>query len=124
MMDITTEKRRFTRISFDADVEIEQSGHIWHSRITDISLKGVLLVDNALDFDRAQPLILRVILSQDLNITMQAKWDHSENNLSGFHWTQLDIESMIHLRRLLEFNNGDSALMERELNQLCHLDAE
>lgn len=122
-MNTTIEKRRFTRISFDAAVEVEQHGQTWNTSVADISLKGILLIDDELTFDKKQPLTIRVLLGNELQIVMLAEWNHSENNLSGFHWTQVDIESMIHLRRLLELNNGDSELLERELNQLCHLDS-
>lgn len=112
------EKRRFTRIHFDSPVEIEQGNQRWTSEVVDISLKGILLKDGDSHFNRDEDLILRIQLGADMQIVMLAHWDHSHNGCSGFHWKKLDIESLMHLRRLLELNNGDSALLERELAQL------
>jgi hypothetical protein len=36
----------------------------------------------------------------------------------GLHCRHIDIESLAHLRRLIELNLGDPALLERELAAL------
>ncbi|NRB37820.1 MAG: PilZ domain-containing protein [Pseudomonadales bacterium] len=114
------EKRQFTRISFDSPIQIEQGGKLFESEVVDISLKGILIKDafDTLQHDKSTQLSIH--LANETDINMLAQWDHSNNGCSGFHWTKLDIESMMHLRRLLELNNGDTELMERELNQLSH----
>jgi hypothetical protein len=36
----------------------------------------------------------------------------------GFHFTEIDADSMAHLRRLLELNTGDAGEIERELERM------
>jgi len=43
---------------------------------------------------------------------------HVEGGRVGLRRTHIDIESVTHLRRLVELNLGDPALLERELHEL------
>ena len=115
------EQRHFTRISFDSPVHIEQAGKQYESEVVDISLKGILIKDAAEPLEHNKITALSIHLSDSLKINMQVQWNHSNNGCSGFHWTKLDIESMMHLRRLLQLNSVDPELLERELSQLSSL---
>lgn len=114
----TEEKRHFTRISFDSPIQVEQNGQQWQSEVVDISLKGVLLKEDGIKLKHGEQAKLTIQLGDTTKIEMLAHWDHSDKGCCGLHWTKLDIESMMHLRRLLELNYGDSHLLERELEQL------
>jgi hypothetical protein len=43
---------------------------------------------------------------------------HCESEHVGFHCDHIDIDSITHLRRLVELNLGDPELLERELSAL------
>ncbi|VAX04921.1 hypothetical protein MNBD_GAMMA20-584, partial [hydrothermal vent metagenome] len=43
---------------------------------------------------------------------------HSENDHIGFRCEHIDLESISHLRRLVELNLGDAKLLDRELSAL------
>jgi hypothetical protein len=43
---------------------------------------------------------------------------HHENEELGLHCKDIDIDSITHLRRLIELNLGNPALLERELSAL------
>ncbi len=116
------ERRQFQRISFDAPVAISQGKLQAKSEVIDISLKGILIKDDNIPFDPTQPLHICISLGDDAQIDMTAEWTHHQKNAQAFRWTQVDIESMMHLRRLLELNTGDEALIERELAKLSPLD--
>jgi hypothetical protein len=49
---------------------------------------------------------------------MQTRVAHVEGPQAGLLCISIDIDSVTHLRRLLELNLGDPALLERELSAL------
>lgn len=116
------ERRQFQRISFDAPVELTQGTLQASSEVIDISLKGILVHDNNIAFNTREPLHISIRLGDDACINMTAEWTHRKKNAQAFRWTQVDIESMMHLRRLLELNTGDESLIERELAKLSPLE--
>jgi hypothetical protein len=46
---------------------------------------------------------------------------HIEDNETGLQCNAIDIDSISHLRRLIELNLGDSNQLNKELNQLSRL---
>ena len=62
---------------------------------------------------------LRVKLSQlDAHIDMTADVAHAEGSMLGLQCTSIDLDSVTHLRKLIELNLGDQSLLERELKSL------
>lgn len=112
------ERRRFHRINFSVPVELRQNEWRAAAEVIDISLKGVLIKGDQLNFDHDDEISIRIDLSHEIHIDMTAALAHHEKNTYAFHWVEVDIESMSHLRRLLELNTGDVLLMERELANL------
>jgi hypothetical protein len=56
--------------------------------------------------------------SGDLVIAMAGELAHVEDGRAGVLCRSIDIESITHLRRLIEVNLGDPAASERELKAL------
>lgn len=115
---MTQERRQFQRIDFDTPVSLSQGEKSILSEVVDISLKGVLINTEDLPFDTERPIDIQIPLSDTVRIDMKAKWSHSRNGASGFQWVQVDLESLSHLRRLLEFNSENPLLLDRELAHL------
>jgi len=115
--------RLFTRIPFEACANIigTTEGR-WQCTLIDISLKGVLVSqpdgwDGALD----DPYLLELDLdSKDVQICMEVSVAHIENNQIGFRCEHIDLDSITHLRRLVELNVGDTEILGRELSSLGH----
>jgi len=118
------EQRHFTRIPFDCDASIyEQDKHCWSTQLLDISLNGVL-VTRPQDW---QPVIgdecrLRLKLNNSgVTIDMeQAAIAHIHDDRIGFKCEFIDLDSITHLKRLVELNLGDPELVHRELAVLGH----
>lgn len=118
------EQRRFHRIAFDASASIETSAdeHI-HGIVRDISLKGALIATSA-----SYPLpsthdTVTVRLSPeqgDIELCFQAEvaYIFKEKHTVGLSIQSMDIDTATFLRRLVEINLGDEALLERELSNL------
>lgn len=51
---------------------------------------------------------------------MAGELAHVEGERSGVLCRSIDLESITHLRRLIEMNLGDAALVERELAALIN----
>ncbi|HEY9034905.1 MAG TPA: PilZ domain-containing protein [Pseudomonadales bacterium] len=119
---MSQERRQFQRIEFDNPVLLRQGDTQLTAKVIDISLKGVLIDQQTLPFDNSQPVDLSIPLSDTVSIDMKARWSHSRNGASGFQWTLVDLDSLTHLRRLLEFNSENPLLLERELAHLSSAD--
>ena len=113
------ERRRFSRILFDAHVELAQGEFHWRASLLDISLKG-LLIQQTLPAAVAikEPILVKILLSDNTSIAMSVVVAHQHHNQTGLMCSTIDIDSVSHLRRLIELNLGDATAAERELSEL------
>ncbi|CEG53376.1 PilZ domain-containing protein [Stutzerimonas kunmingensis] len=119
MTDSPSDRRRFQRIEFDAATELVQGDRRWPVELHDLSLKGLLVRrPEGWDADAEQPFEARVRLADDAEVRMEVAMTHEEGDLIGFVCQHIDLDSIAHLRRLVELNLGDEALLERELAAL------
>jgi hypothetical protein len=114
------EKRRFHRISFDAECELHWQDEVWVSEVLDISLKGVLVKrPTEWNVPLKQPCEVIIHLDdRETAIVMAVELRHIEEHRLGFKCQYIDLESATHLKRLVELNLGDQALLEREFAHL------
>lgn len=116
------EKRHFQRIFYTADAELMDGDRALSCTVMDISLNGCLL-----EFEQPWPgnhlagYTLALTLSDAITIRMPVKFAHGKGRQVGFKCEHIDIDSISNLRRLVELNLGDSALLERELQALSGL---
>jgi hypothetical protein len=113
------ERRQFSRILFDAWVELRQGDRHWHAEVVDLSLKG-LLVRAPQDWlaDDEAPFSAAIRLDNQSSIQMTVRLRHQHGDLLGFVCEQIDLDSVSNLRRLVELNLGDPELLERQLGTL------
>lgn len=119
MSETANDRRRFQRIAFDAPTEIVQGDQRWVVELLDISLKG-LLVKRPADWsaDADQSLEAALTLADDTQVKMDVVLTRNQGDLLGFVCRHIDLDSISHLRRLVELNLGDESLLERELAAL------
>ncbi|MCQ4313695.1 PilZ domain-containing protein [Stutzerimonas sp. VN223-3] len=119
MSETSSERRRFQRFAFDAETALVQGQRRWPVELHDLSLKG-LLVHRPVgwDADPAQPFEAQIRLSDDVEVRMEVEMTHAKGELIGMVCRHIDVDSISHLRRLVELNLGDEALLERELAAL------
>ncbi|CAD5107924.1 PilZ domain-containing protein [Zestomonas carbonaria] len=119
MSDPQHERRRFHRVAFDASTEISQDSRRWPVVLHDLSLKGLLVErPQGWDGDAGRPFMASIRLSEDIEVTMEAVLTRSQDDLLGFECRHIDLDSISHLRRLVELNLGDEELLERDLTAL------
>lgn len=118
-MDNNEERRRFVRIAFQEPVTLTQQDSHWPCELIDISLKGALLQPPADCTPAADaPLTLTLALDDKQAIHMIGSLVHQQDNQLGLYCERIDIDSMAHLRKLIELNTGDPAAAEREFKLL------
>ena len=114
------ERRRFSRITFHRPAELDAVGERVACELLDVSLKGALVEVPLSSLARpGQPAALTIRLDAgDAVIRMTGQIVHREGTQVGMRCTEIDIDSIAHLRRLVELNLGDEELLERELSAL------
>lgn len=114
------ERRQFSRVNFPTSTELIMEGTRYSTKLIDISMKGAL-TEIPSDFQPQKQAFCELELSLDnspIVISMEVEVAHVERGTIGLRCVGIDLESMTHLRRLLELNLGDAHLLERELFQL------
>ena len=122
--DSQAERRVFSRIPFSGKVTVVRDQAQWVTDLMDISMKGVL-VSRPDDWPAETGGEFHLMLSLDdrnrFTIAMDASLVHASEDSLGFCCDHIDLESMTHLRRLLELNLGDEERINRELSALIHV---
>ena len=114
------EKRHFTCFKIDAATEVHYLQRVFPAELLDISLKGALITkpaDVELPLDSICELHI-VLDGSDISINMGGHVTHRMESQVGICCDHIDLDSITHLRRLVELNLGDESLLERELHEL------
>lgn len=117
---MSTERRHFSRIHFQTDATLHTPAGEYPVEIVDLSLKGALVrpgVPTDLP-DQAACSLKLALDSESAQISMDVVLVHREGPYLGLACREIDLDSMTHLRRLVELNLGDESLLQRELSAL------
>jgi hypothetical protein len=119
-MGPSDERRRFSRIAFHRPVEVEVGGERVTGELLDISLKGALVeIPASFAATTGQPCALEIRLDAgDATVRMDGEIVHRAGPALGLRCTGIDLDSIAHLRRIVELNLGDEELLHRELSAL------
>ncbi|HSN91339.1 MAG TPA: PilZ domain-containing protein [Anaeromyxobacteraceae bacterium] len=127
------ERRRFSRITFHRPACLEVGGVETACEILDLSLKGANVeVPSSFAGRPGDPCALVIHLApqgtpDDASpgpvapgpfIRMEGTLIHREPGRAGVRCDGIDLDGIAHLRRFVELNLGDEALLHRELGAL------
>lgn len=114
------DKRQFNRVIYSAHAMLKQGERQWPTDVLDLSLKGALIAyPDEFEADLEQAFELDIEMQgADRHILLEGSIVHSANHCLGLHAEHIDIESMTELRRIIELNLGDEALLQRDLKAL------
>lgn len=109
-------RRKFSRIAFQAEASLFLPDGECVVEVLDISLKGALIHPNANMYVKIGTQgTLKIRLDHvGTSIRMDVTVVHHMANYYGLACREIDLDSVTHLRRLVELNLGDEALAERE----------
>jgi len=113
-------KRRFTRIKFEEQCVLEYGVRSFPGRLLNISLKGALVEFlQDIGFRRGDLWHLSFHLGNpDFIMRFGVEVVHTADNLAGFRFGEVDLNTMFHLRNLLEARIGDPGRVRGELDCL------
>ena len=113
------ERRNYSRIPFTAEILMQCGHQEWSCNLLDISLKGMLVEPpENIEIDMKNPCGMALFLGEDISIHARVTITHTNNGNWGLNWLQIDVASLQHLRRLIELNTNDPAMLTRELSEL------
>ncbi|MDP4529830.1 PilZ domain-containing protein [Alkalimonas delamerensis] len=117
------DNRRFHRIAFQGPASLHLGKQHYETTLLDLSLKGALVTRPETLPEHVQQMELHFPLQDSqLSIQMLVSIAHQRENLLGLHCEKIDLDSISHLKRLVQLNLGDDQLLERELSELTHKD--
>jgi len=115
-MNSHEDRRHNQRIPFETPVILTSGDEHVVAKLLDISLRGAMLrMPPQWDCPDVGEHSLELKLSQEANIHMSVVLNRRQGDIAGFHCLHIDVDSISHLRRLLELNTGDDGLVAREM---------
>ena len=115
------ERRRFQRIILNRPVSLVADGKIYPAQLRDISLRGALIGIEGKDLPAiGSQGTVDIALSDDpeFMIRMQITTLHRQAGLVGLRVDTLELDDASRLKRLVELNIADPAVLHRELEEL------
>ncbi len=118
-----SERRQFQRVSFDTIANLSKDDQTFACQIIDLSIHGVLLRTHGVVHSKVGAVYnLEIPLSDhQITIKMTLKLTHQHPENLGFVCQNIDLDSITHLRKIIEMNSGDATLLDREFS--CLLDS-
>ncbi|CAH7331743.1 Cyclic diguanosine monophosphate-binding protein [Vibrio chagasii] len=120
------ERRQFSRVIYQVPTEISQGQVNVSGSLQDLSLHGLLIQCEELQqLNQDNPVHVSFKLTNsDINIQLEATIVSTINTSMRLRIEHLDIDSISHLKRLVELNVGDDDLLYREIEHLTDLGKE
>ncbi|BDY03877.1 PilZ domain-containing protein [Ferrimonas sp. YFM] len=111
------ERRHFTRVQFMGPALLWQGEHQCSTKVLDLSLHGILLArPEGLTVTPGETLTIHIPLGEQASIEMSAEVMRVNRLSLGLVWHNIEVESLIHLRRLVELHSPTS--IDKELEEL------
>lgn len=114
------ERRQFSRILYQAPATLYQGKLELATCIHDLSLRGLLLwseEDPKLAAD--QPVEIAFTLpDSDITIRLTGELVRQNERILHIKMLYIDLDSIAHLKRLVELNIGDDQMLHRDLEHL------
>ena len=117
------ERRRFSRIVYQALAVVTQGNTQVEASVKDLSLHGLLLTcPDHTSLDTLNPISVQFQLpDSEITIQLTGKITGSDQDLIRITIEHIDLDSISHIKRLVELNVGDDELLHREIEHLSDL---
>lgn len=115
------QRRHFSRILFNASAALSGNGQSHPCEVLDLSLKGALVRVAASEHwvpTLACTLELVLDLDRQAIIRMACRVAHRDGPIVGLRCVEIDLDSITLLRRLVELNLGNEAVLQRDVSSL------
>ncbi|WP_298270319.1 PilZ domain-containing protein [Geobacter sp.] len=114
------EQRRFRRVSFVTESFIVKDDQQLKATLLDLSLKGALLnLDESSSLASGDPCSVSIALANSMVVLeFEAQVAHVRGTHVGVKIVRIDLDSMTHLRSILELNSAEPEGVRQELSFL------
>ena len=111
------DRRKFNRVPFQCDCQIRSGERTWPGELLDISLRGALFqIPETTSLAFGDKCHLDISLSDgSIHLQFESEVAHKEEDQHGFRFISENLETLTHLRRLLELNLGEDDIMKKEI---------
>lgn len=117
---MSTEKRRFSRISFNVAAEIKVSGVPYRcEEILNLSIGGCLLPVQA-DLIPGTDCEVKIMMSgasSDLNLRITGKVLRFNDGVAAVQFVAIDPDSLFHLHNIVLYNAPEPEAVEQEIRE-------
>jgi hypothetical protein len=119
IVNVSNDRRQFLRSVFHPPVRLRHGETVVPALLHDVSLKGALIeVPANWEGRLGESCHLSLELSAQATIKMDATVSHIRGQHIGLRCQRMDLDSVTHLRQLVEHNADNPALLERDLATL------
>ena len=116
------ERRRFSRIVYQTQARLSQGSSKIEALLSDLSLHGLLLSSQEAHLlSGDQQIKVEFSLAGDVSIELVGNIVGLNGNVIRISIDHIDIDSIGHLKRLVELNVGDDKLLHRDIEHLSDL---
>ncbi|SBT03113.1 Cyclic diguanosine monophosphate-binding protein [Candidatus Accumulibacter aalborgensis] len=116
---MNADRRHSSRIAFASPAQLILADRKLEVQVLDLSVKGALVgLPEDADVVGGATSVLHINLEDGEEICMEGTIAHVEGRQAGLVCHSIDIDSVTHLRRLVELNIGNADLLQRELSAL------
>jgi len=113
-------RRQFQRVLFKHNATLLVNEQQWSTQIIDLSLHGFsCTVPSGFPLQTDLAVTLCLTLDPQHEIRMEALLVRTQQASLGMKCTLIDIDSISELRRLVQLNLADDALLDRDIEQLA-----
>lgn len=119
-----SERRKFSRINYQGHCSLVLDNvskqRDFDASLVDISFNGALVSISPTDINLENEVLhLHLNLEgSDIKLLLNGIISHQHDQLLGIKFTTIDIDSMTHLKCIIEYNIGSDEDMHREFEQL------
>jgi hypothetical protein len=110
------EDRIHTRVIFNVSASLDFNGHIINGNVENLSMSGMLIntCDPIPEGAEAQASIYLSGATSELSLNMICKVIRKGKHCIAVQFTQMDIDSYIHLKNIVAFNKMDEEKIMKE----------
>jgi len=110
--------RHFRRIPFEAEVTVTSCQDVWTGELLDVAMKGAMVgTGTSLPLSLGDNCRLSIFLpGAPISLDFETELVHSEEGCYGFKFVSENLETLTHLRKLIELNTGDAEATRSELS--------
>ncbi len=117
-----TDKRRGTRVLFRVKAKLTYNGEVVRGQVVNLSLKGMLVFTEHL-VPEGTEVAISIYLSgttSQLTLAMRGTVVRCAESTIAIQFKEIDVDSFIHLRSVVAYNEGDEEKIMQEFYDFVH----